>query len=258
MNKFITFLGSGTCQNTCRRRPQSIAISDNSGTMLVDCGGGAYHTLGSVASDNFSPSIEFILLTHFHTDHISGLPDLLWGELYGKENRRTKPLSIYGPLGLHNFWENRLKPFCDIKELPFEINLFELNKADTFKTNNANITCYNTSHSSTSLGYKINIGNKAISITGDATISDQLQLLIDGSDHAIIEWSMTKPKQGVEHLSSEDIVSLINSTLVKNFYFVHIYKHDNTKIDEEIETRKESISTKANIYFPEDGQSFQI
>jgi len=74
-------------------------------------------------------------LTHYHVDHISGLPDLLWGEMWDYTGHRTEPLTFVGPKGLKNFYEDRLLPFMGDYPLPFKVELVELHDGDIYEGN---------------------------------------------------------------------------------------------------------------------------
>ena len=75
------------------------------------------------AGINFKP-IDILCITHFHADHISGLPGLL---LTMGNAERTEPLTIIGPKGLTRV-VTALRTIAP--ELPFEIKCIELNEQD--------------------------------------------------------------------------------------------------------------------------------
>jgi ribonuclease BN (tRNA processing enzyme) len=81
--------GSGGRQNTC------FHITGSRVNLLIDCGASslpALKRLGIICDD-----IDLILITHFHGDHLAGLPFLL---LDAQFTRRTRPLVIAGPDGI--------------------------------------------------------------------------------------------------------------------------------------------------------------
>ncbi len=112
--------------------------------MLIDCGEGTQIALKKAG---FSPNpVSVICFTHYHADHISGLPGFL---LSMGNSDRTEPVTIIGPKGLERV-VNSLRVIAP--ELPFEINFHELVEQDeyidifgykihAFKVNH-NITCY--------------------------------------------------------------------------------------------------------------------
>lgn len=91
----ITFLGTSSAVHSKDRNHPSIALKAFGETMLFDCGEA---TQKQMISSNISPmKISKIFLTHYHGDHILGLPGLLQSmSLSGRETE----LTIYGPKGL--------------------------------------------------------------------------------------------------------------------------------------------------------------
>ena len=94
----IIFLGTSSAVHSKERNHPSIALKAFGDVMLFDCGEG---TQRQILSTNVSPmKISKIFITHFHGDHILGLPGLLQSmSLHGRESK----LTIYGPHGLW-FW----------------------------------------------------------------------------------------------------------------------------------------------------------
>lgn len=91
----ITFLGTSSAVHSNERNHPSIAIKAFGETILFDCGEA---TQRQIISSKISPmKISKIFLTHYHGDHILGLPGLLQSmSLNGREAK----LTIYGPKGL--------------------------------------------------------------------------------------------------------------------------------------------------------------
>ena len=90
----IVLLGSGGGMPMPNRFLSSMIISYKGRKILIDCGEGT-----QVAMRNFKTgfkSIDIICITHFHGDHILGLPGLL--STIGNSNR-TEPIIIIGPKG---------------------------------------------------------------------------------------------------------------------------------------------------------------
>ncbi|MGN1408700.1 MAG: ribonuclease Z [Eubacteriales bacterium] len=117
--------------------------------LLIDCGEG---TQLSVKKAGFSlGKISIILLTHYHADHVSGLPGLLLS--MGNEGK-TSPLLICGPKGLDSIIKGLL---VIVPELPFRIITKTLSDFDSFSQNGFTITAFELRHSCPCLGYDIRI-----------------------------------------------------------------------------------------------------
>lgn len=116
----------------------------NGSSILIDCGEG---TQIAMKEAGFSPNpIDVMCFTHYHADHISGLPGML---LSMGNSDRTDPLLMIGPKGLTRV-VNSLRVIAP--ELPFEINFRELSEQEeeiqmegyrlkAFRANH-NVTCY--------------------------------------------------------------------------------------------------------------------
>jgi ribonuclease Z len=92
----ITFLGTSSAVHTSSRSHTSIALKAFGETLLFDCGEGTQRQL---IYAKISPmKISKIFITHYHGDHILGIPGLLQSMNFrGRENK----LTIYGPRGLN-------------------------------------------------------------------------------------------------------------------------------------------------------------
>lgn len=115
--------------------------------LLIDCGEGTQIAIKSAGVSLYA--IEAICLTHYHADHVSGLPGLLLS--MGLEGR-TAPLSIYGPAGLERIIEG-LRVIAP--ELPFSLSLHPFSSSEeTFSVCGMNITAFAVKHTLPCYGYR--------------------------------------------------------------------------------------------------------
>lgn len=146
----VCLLGTGGMMPLPGRWLTSLMTRYNGNNLLIDCGEGTQVTIRQKGWSVHD--IEVICFTHYHGDHISGLPGLL---LSMGNSDRTEPVTLVGPKGLERV-VNALRVIAP--ELPFEIKFVELTEnnvhlsikgyeIDAFKVNH-NIVCY---------GYAINI-----------------------------------------------------------------------------------------------------
>lgn len=113
----VCLLGTGGMMPLPERALTSLYVRHEGRALLIDCGEGTQTAIRR-ASLRFKP-IEAILITHFHADHISGLPGLLL--TLGNEGR-TEPIQMYGPEGLRRI-VSALRVI--VPDLPFEILFHE-------------------------------------------------------------------------------------------------------------------------------------
>ncbi|MBR5177203.1 MAG: ribonuclease Z [Lachnospiraceae bacterium] len=140
----ICLLGTGGMMPLPYRRLTSLMTRFNGSSLLIDCGEG---TQVAIRERGWSfHDIDVVCITHFHGDHISGLPGLL---LSMGNADRSEPVTIVGPKGLEKT-VNALRIIAP--ELPFEINFIELTepvselnlcgyRIKAFKVNHR-VTCY--------------------------------------------------------------------------------------------------------------------
>ena len=92
----ITLLGTGNPRPNLERFGPSILIEAGSQRLLIDAGRGAAQRLFEIGQRDLLIGLDTLLLTHLHSDHTVGLPDVwLTSWIFG----RTKPLSLLGPPG---------------------------------------------------------------------------------------------------------------------------------------------------------------
>lgn len=92
----VVFVGTGDAFGSGGRRNSAIVVRDRGRSILLDCGPTTLGGLKSLAIDPLE--IDAIALSHFHGDHIAGVPFVLLDYLYA--HPRTAPLEILGPPGV--------------------------------------------------------------------------------------------------------------------------------------------------------------
>jgi ribonuclease BN (tRNA processing enzyme) len=254
MGMKLAFLGTGTCVST-RSNPSALAISSGNEIALVDCGGGCYHQIGRLGDACFChEKINAVLLTHFHPDHVTGLIDIIWGEMWDPVAPRTAPLTLAGPVGLTRFFKECVLPIIGDHRIPFNLHFHELDHDEVFHGSFFSARSYKLSHTAASTGYCIEIGNRRLGITGDTGFCDNLPILLSSSDSAIIEWSLSGNETAPYHLSDNDILRLIQAGLMPSkVYFTHLYPLSGITMDTLIAMKKEILGVEAGRFrFPRD------
>ncbi|MEE1114176.1 MAG: ribonuclease Z [Eubacterium sp.] len=146
----VCLLGTGGMMPLPKRWLTSLLTRYNGSSLLIDCGEGTQITL---KDHGWSfKSIDVICFTHFHADHISGLPGIL---LAMANADRTDPLTMIGPKGLGRVVAG-LRVIAP--ELPFEIRLIEIEgQEQAFERNGYRITAFRVQHNMICYGYTLEI-----------------------------------------------------------------------------------------------------
>lgn len=146
----VCLLGTGGMMPLPQRALTSLLVRYNGSSILIDCGEGTQVAVKKCGW-SFKP-IDVICFTHFHADHISGLPGLL---LTLGNAERTEPLLIVGPKRLEKV-VNALRTIAP--ELPFPIEFRELQEAEeTIEVHGLKITAFRVNHNIICYGYKIEL-----------------------------------------------------------------------------------------------------
>lgn len=126
----------------------SLMARYNGKSILIDCGEG---TQIALKEKGWSPKpIDIICFTHYHADHISGLPGML---LTMGNAERTEPLLLIGPKGLTRV-VNSLRVIAP--ELPFAITCLEITEPEqTFSFSDFRIEAFRVNHNVVCYGYNI-------------------------------------------------------------------------------------------------------
>jgi len=146
----VTLLGTGGMMPLPGRFLTSLYVRTNGRTVLIDCGEGT-QTAIRTASLRFK-CIDAILLTHFHADHVSGLPGLFL--TIGNEGR-TDPIHLYGPSGLTRV----ISAFLTIiGELPYDLIFHELpHEGARFEAANLSVNAVPADHGMPCLFYQLSL-----------------------------------------------------------------------------------------------------
>ena len=146
----VCLLGTGGMMPLPRRYLTSFLARYNGSSLMIDCGEGTQVAV-KAKGWSFKP-IDVICFTHYHADHISGLPGML---LTMGNAERTEPLTLIGPKGLERV-VHALRTIAP--ELPFPIICKEIQgQEETFSINGYEITAFRVNHNVTCYGYTVEI-----------------------------------------------------------------------------------------------------
>lgn len=146
----VCLLGTAGMMPLPYRYLTSLMTRYNGNSLMVDCGEGTQIAVKK-AGWSFHP-IDIICFTHYHADHISGLPGML---LTMGNAERKEPLTLIGPKGLKRV-VSALRVIAP--ELPFEIECIEIQEPEqVFEMHGYKITAFMVKHNVPCYGYTIEI-----------------------------------------------------------------------------------------------------
>lgn len=205
---FVVFLGTGTPGPTPDRQGPSLAVIAGGRAYLVDVGTGvvrqanAAYSKGIRALEPRDLSIAFV--THLHSDHTLGLPDLL---LTPWVMGRTAPVELYGPPGISSMADNILKAYeQDIQirihglehanTTGYQVNAHEIKPGLAYQDGAVKVTAFAVKHGSwpLALGYRFDAAGKSIVISGDTAPAESVVENCNGCDLLIHEVYLGLPQ----------------------------------------------------------------
>ena len=193
----VTLLGSGGGPNPNPKRfGPSILIQAGGETLLFDCGRGASIRLAQLGI--LLGQVRNVFLTHLHSDHIIGLPDLyLTG--WGAQGRKT-PFRVWGPSGTTDMMTNLQKAFDfdirirrDIDEKfvreGIEVSSTDIKEGVIFQERGLSVTAFLVDHRpiEPAFGYRVDYRGRSVAMSGDTRFSENLIERTKGVDLLIHE-----------------------------------------------------------------------
>jgi ribonuclease Z len=146
MDLDVLFLGTAGSSPSPRRGLPATLVRRGGDRLLVDCGEGTQRQLMRSVG---LIELEDVFITHFHADHVLGLPGIL--KTFALR-QRDRPLTIHGPVGLRRLLE-LLAPV--IGKLTFEVVVVELAPNDELERDGYRIAAFATEHIAQGVGFAL-------------------------------------------------------------------------------------------------------
>ncbi len=237
----VTLLGTGTPQPLMERFGPSILVQAGSETLLFDAGRGCLQRLRQL--DVAYDKLTALFLTHLHSDHIVGLPDLwLTGWII---TRRATPLKVFGPAGTDDMITYLRKAYAyDIKirmeddkepEEGSKLMVTENKEGTVYENNGVKVIAFLVDHYPVvpAYGYRIEYKGHAVVLSGDTKYSENLIKFAKGADLLIHEvaiapdtLSKSDPRYNIlaHHTTPEQAAKVFNEVKPKLAAYSHIVK----------------------------------
>lgn len=255
---FIVFLGTGMPRPDPQRQGPSLAIVANGKAYLVDAGTGVVREAAAAFQRGISalqpPKLEIAFLTHLHSDHTLGLPDLI---LTPWVMHRTVPLQLYGPVGTQAMADNIEKAYAEDIQVRIEglehqtttghqVVAHEIQPGAVYQDAKVKVTAFSVKHGSwkEALGYRFDANGKSVVISGDTRPGESVEQACNGCDVLVHEvYSGTLPKQEDDgyfasfHTSAEqlgEIAAKARPKILVVWHYVPLRDANQAKMAEEI------------------------
>jgi len=144
----LVFLGTSASMPTARRAPAAFLLRRGGERLLFDCAEGTQRQLQRSTAG--LPDLEEIFLTHFHADHVLGLPGML--KTFALRGREALGLTVHGPPGARALFAN-LRPL--IGRLPYPLRVVELAPGETLERGEYRLETFAVDHGVAAVGYAL-------------------------------------------------------------------------------------------------------
>jgi ribonuclease Z len=255
----VTLLGTGAPPPVMNRFGPSTLVEAGSQKLLFDAGRGALQRLTQLRVR--WQDVQGVFLTHLHSDHVIGFPDLwLTGWLVG--DRRDHPLPVWGPRGTIKMMSHLEQAY----EYDIRIRLYDdrpppdgvvilatdIREGVVYEKDGVKVTAFEVDHRpvTPAFGYRIDHGGRSVVLSGDTRVSENLIRHANGVDVLIHEVAVletflragTAPERAknvvAHHVSPEQAGEVFSRSKPRLAVYSHIVLPTATEQDLISPTRK--------------------
>ncbi len=197
----VVLLGTGTPNADPDRMGPAVAIVTRGRAYLVDAGPGVVRRAALAARRGvdalLAARLDIVFLTHLHSDHTLGLPDLIFTPW---TLERTRPLQIFGPPGTRTMTEHLLAAYdADIRnridglepanETGWHAQAIEIEPGVVYQDSLVRVTAFAVHHGAwaQSFAYRFETADRTIVVSGDAAPSESIVEACNGCDVLVHE-----------------------------------------------------------------------
>ena len=250
-NLRVTLLGTGSPQPRMDRFGPSILVEAGEKKLIFVCGRGVTQRIEQIRIP--FTEIDALFLTHLHSDHIVGIPDL-W--LTGWARGRKIPLQVWGPAGTKEMMFHLKEAFqfdIQIRQLDdrlpargVDVLAKDIEQGVVYENAGIKVTAFAVDHGQVkpALGYRIDFAGHSVVLSGDTRYSENLLHFSQGTDvliHEVIDpeaFRAENPSVSEErfrviaghHTTAEQAGTIFSRVKPKLAVYSHIVPGDTTSL----------------------------
>lgn len=213
----LTILGSGDFRLEYPVASAGYVVQAGTTTLKLDFGRGNLVNLAAAGID--WKTIDAVLISHTHPDHISDLFQYL--QVFAHLNHTkeiNKQLTLYGPRGFENFFDHfRRMIMTSWDAIPTAREVFD----DRLTVGECSITALPMKHAIDDVGYRIEHRGRILCYTGDTEPNDNLLVLAHGAHVLLVECSGTNDAPVAGHMRPTDIARIAREAGVQKVVLTH-------------------------------------
>jgi ribonuclease Z len=189
----VTLLGTGDPRPTITRFGPSILVQAGTANLLFDCGRGATMRLNQIKVEQ----IDGLFLTHLHSDHVVGIPDL-W--LTSWVMGRNIPFRVWGPVGTRQMMSHLEQAYSfdihmrrdvdqHLSPQGVQVEAKEIAEGVVYESGGVKVTAFTVDHAlvKPAFGYRVDYAGHSVVLSGDTRFSENLIRFAKGTDVLIHE-----------------------------------------------------------------------
>jgi ribonuclease Z len=182
----VTLLGTGSPAPVMRRFGPGVLVQAGGKNLLIDAGRGVTQRL--MQSGLRLGQIDAVFLTHLHSDHVVGLPDLwLTGWLQASYAQRKGPLVAYGPEGTQAMMDGLTQAYgwdiqariadqkLDAASIKFQVSTIK--EGVVYEQDGVKVTAFEVDHGELlkpAFGFRVDHAGRSVTVSGDTRFSENL------------------------------------------------------------------------------------
>jgi ribonuclease BN (tRNA processing enzyme) len=218
----LTTLGTGTASPSTRVNAGHL-VEAGAVTLLLDCGSGVAHRMGTIGAN--WRGITHLAITHFHPDHTLDLTTLMFAWRYGTLPPRTAPLTILGPVGLPELIERFAALYGDtVREPGFPVTVRELSPGERVAlADDVMLESHKVPHTAESVAYCVERGGVRLVYTGDTGFDTTVAEWSRGCDLLLAECSLPEQLAIPSHLTPAQVGVMAEVAEPARLVLTHFY-----------------------------------